>query len=95
MVMQNGSLEAIWMLTYVTLGFTMEAEATLDGYGRWKSNQCCNKTRHLYIKFHAIQEHGLTARYRTHAHYSSHNGTVVCRTLPQSMSFTVMWKQAY
>ena len=34
--MQNGNLEAIWELTYVTLGFTMEAEATLDGYGKWK-----------------------------------------------------------
>ena len=35
-------------------------------YGRLKSNQCCNKTKHLYIKFHTIQEPGLTARYRTH-----------------------------
>ena len=66
MVMLNGSLEATLALRYDTLGFTMEAEATLDGYGRSKSNQCCNKTKHLYIKFHTIQEPGLTARYWTH-----------------------------
>ena len=57
--MQNGSLEYI-------LAFTMEAEATLDGYGRWKSNQCRNKTKHLYIKFQTIPEPGLTAHYRTY-----------------------------
>ena len=36
--MQNGSLDAILVLRYDTLGFTMKAESTLDGYGRWKSN---------------------------------------------------------
>ena len=56
MVMQNGSLEAILAMRYDTLGFAMEAEATLDEYDIWKSNQWCSKTKHLYIKFHTIQE---------------------------------------
>ena len=44
----------------------MEAEATLDRYGRWKSNQCRNKTKHIYIYKVTIQEPGLTARYMTY-----------------------------
>ena len=49
MVMQNWSLETILVVKYDTLGFTMEAEATLDVYGRWKSNQSCNTAISIYI----------------------------------------------
>ena len=62
MVMQNWSLEAILVLKYDTWGFMMDTQATLDGYGRWRPNQCCSKTKHPYI----TQEHGLTASCSTH-----------------------------